>query len=258
MKVEKSIDKKASSSFIIKDDDPSVLKSFDKYKNHKIGRLDKDGYREFDANIRFIEVIKALDSKESLVAHELGVSVSVVSGITSLDRTTPINLGFIGKLRDKMPFLNLEYIELNTKVGHGNPKMFSRKLTEEETSTWRKKASSATKISTSVLMPACDRFEQVRKSAMETQVDFANKLGVVRATVVAIAGRRQNPTLNQIIALSERYGVSINWIVTGKGEMYGDGDNGSSGTALADAKKKIRTLEETVARQNKIIDKLTS
>jgi len=258
MKVEKSIDKKASSSFIIKDDDPSILKAFDKYKNHKIGRLDKDGYREFDANIRFIEVIKALDSKESLVAHELGVSVSVVSGITSLDRTTPINLAFIGKLRDKMPFLNLEYIELNTKVGHDNPKMFSRKLTEEETNIWKKKASSATKISTSVLMPACDRFEQVRKSAMETQVDFANKLGVVRATVVAIAGRRQNPTLNQIIALSERYGVSINWIVTGKGEMYGDGDNGSYGTALADAKKKIRTLEETVARQNKIIDKLTS
>ena len=255
MKVEKSIDKKAS--IPLKNDDPSILKAFDKYKNHKIGRFDKDGYREFDANIRFIEVIKALDSKESLVAHELGVSVSVVSGITSLDRTTDINLAFIGKLRDKMPFLNLKYIELNTKVGHGNPKMFSRKLTEEETNTWRKKASSATKISTSVLMPACDRFEQVRKSAMETQVDFANKLGVVRATVVAIAGRRQNPTLNQIIALSERYGVSIDWIVTGKGEMYGDGDNGSSGTALADAKKKIRTLEETVARQNKIIDKLT-
>jgi hypothetical protein len=57
--------------------------------------------------------------------------------------------------------------------------------------------------------------------------------------------------------LSERYGVSIDWIVTGKGEMYGDGDNGSSGAALSDAMKKIRTLEETVARQNKIIDKLT-
>lgn len=255
MKVEKSIDKKAS--IPLKNDAPSVLKAYAKYKDHKIGRLDKNGYREFDGNIRLIEVIKALDSKESLVAHELGVSVSVVSGITSLERTTPISLAFIGKLRDKMPFLNSNYIEYNYKVGHDNPKMFSRKLTEEETNTWKKKASSATKISTSVLMPACDRFEQVRKSAMETQVDFANKLGVVRATVVAIAGRRQNPTLNQIIALSERYGVSINWIVTGKGEMYGDGDNGSSGTALVDAKKKIRTLEEMVARQNKIIDKLT-
>jgi DNA-binding XRE family transcriptional regulator len=247
MKVEKSFNKKTN--IPLSDNDSSILKTYAKFKDHKIGRLDKNGYREFDGNIRFIEVIKALDSKESLVADQLGVSVSVVSGITSLERTTPISLAFIGKLRDKMPFLNSNYIEYNYKVGHGNPKMFSR--------TWRKKASSATKISTSVLMPACDRFEQVRKSAMETQVDFANKLGVVRATVVAIAGRRQNPTLNQIIALSERYGVSINWIVTGKGEMYGDGDNGSSGTALADAKKKIRTLEETVARQNKIIDKLT-
>tara|TARA_E500000331_G_scaffold38995_1_gene32352 strand:+ start:88 stop:858 length:771 start_codon:yes stop_codon:yes gene_type:complete len=256
MKVEKSFKKKTK--IPLTEDDPSVLKAFAKYKDHKIGRLDNNGYREFDGNIRLIEVIKALDSKESLVAHELGVSVSVVSGITSLDRTTPISLAFIGKLRDKMPFLNSNYIEYNYKVGHDNPKMFSRKLTEEEIKTWKKKVSSATKISTSVLMPACDRFEQVRKAAMETQVDFANKLGVVRATVVAIAGRRQNPTLNQIIALNERYGASITWIVTGKGEMYGDGDNGSYGTALADAKKKIRALEETVARQNKIIDKLTS
>ena len=255
MKVEKYFKKKTK--IPLSDNDSSILKTYAKFRDHKIGRLDKNGYREFDGNIRFIEVIKALDSKESLVADQLGVSVSVVSGITSLERTTPISLAFIGKLRDKMPFLNSNYIEYNYKVGHDNPKMFSRKLTEEETNTWKKKASSATKISTSVLMPACDRFEQVRKSAMETQVDFANKLGVVRATVVAIAGRRQNPTLNQIIALSERYGVSIDWIVTGKGEMYGDGDNGSSGTALADAKKKMRTLEETVARQNKIIDKLT-
>ena len=117
MKVEKSIDKKAS--IPLKNDAPSVLKAYAKYKDHKIGRLDKNGYREFDGNIRLIEVIKALDSKESLVAHELGVSVSVVSGITSLERTTPISLAFIGKLRDKMPFLNSNYIEYNYKVGHG-------------------------------------------------------------------------------------------------------------------------------------------
>ena len=77
MKVEKSFKKKTK--IPLTEDDPSILKAFAKYQDHKIGRLDNNGYREFDGNIRLIEVIKALDSKESLVAHELGVSVSVVS-----------------------------------------------------------------------------------------------------------------------------------------------------------------------------------
>ena len=43
MKVEKSFKKKTK--IPLTEDDPSILKAFAKYQDHKIGRLDNNGYR---------------------------------------------------------------------------------------------------------------------------------------------------------------------------------------------------------------------
>ena len=53
---------------------------------------------EFAPNRRLAEVITALDSSEKIVAKMLNISVSIVSGLISKERTTQITIKFLNQI----------------------------------------------------------------------------------------------------------------------------------------------------------------
>ena len=208
---------------------------------------------EFAPNRRLAEVITALDSSEKIVAKMLNISVSIVSGLISKERTTQITIKFLNQIKGAMPFLNDDFID------KGKGEMFHRKLTKDEIQKFKKTFGQSSNIKTSVHGDACDRVTAVRKRVKETQMNFSLKLDVVRAMVTAIEGRRQNPSLHFLIQLRRLYNVDIIWILTGEGEMF-NSDNSNHDDAQDQIKlldDEIAALKKEIERKNRVIDKLT-
>ena len=57
--------------------------------------------------------------------------------------------------------------------------------------------------------------------------------------------------------LHELYGVSIPWLVTDEGDIFGGKDNKNISKELEEARKEIKELNDDVTRVKKVIEKLT-
>lgn len=63
------------------------------------------------------------------------------------------------------------------------------------------------------------RFKKIRLSLVLSQAQFAEKLSISQASLSDIERGRTELSNNILIVLSNEYGISIDWIITGKGDM---------------------------------------
>ena len=65
-----------------------------------------------------------------------------------------------------------------------------------------------------------DRLKKLRKALNLTQQKFADKLGVKQNTIAQYEMGRNDPSDAVIISICREFGVSEEWIRTGKGDMF--------------------------------------
>ena len=71
-----------------------------------------------------------------------------------------------------------------------------------------------------------DRIRLVMDSTHMTQKTFAEYIGMSQAALSSIFNGRTNPTLKTVEAIvSKMPEISLQWLLFGKGEMYGSGTN---------------------------------
>lgn len=67
-----------------------------------------------------------------------------------------------------------------------------------------------------------DRIELIRQHEGMSSADFAEAIGVARATVTHILQGRNKPSLDVMLGIHKRFpNVNLDWLLTGKGEMFG-------------------------------------
>ena len=125
-------------------------------------------------------------------------------------------------------------------------KMFSRALSEDEKKKFKKTYGTASKLSSSVNKDICDRVFHLRSRLKETQLSFAEKLGVVRWSVTAIEGGRQNPSLAFIQKLKEVFNVSLDWLLMEQGDMFTQESSQANNDKVEELTKEIETLKMIV------------
>jgi transcriptional regulator with XRE-family HTH domain len=69
-----------------------------------------------------------------------------------------------------------------------------------------------------------ERLKAVRKQIDATQEEFARKLGVKMMAVSRYETGTRVPSIETIANLRENVHVDINWLLTGEGSMFGDGE----------------------------------
>lgn len=71
-----------------------------------------------------------------------------------------------------------------------------------------------------------DRFKMIMDREKLTAVAFAESIGVAQATISHILGpRNKYPSTEVILRLHQRYSdISLDWLLTGKGNMSNDSD----------------------------------
>ncbi|MFA7074906.1 MAG: helix-turn-helix domain-containing protein [Endomicrobiaceae bacterium] len=87
------------------------------------------------------------------------------------------------------------------------------------------------------------RFKNVRKKLKLSQIDFAKKLETNQSTISRYEKNENNPSSEILEKLSENCNVNINWILTGKGEMF---QTDIANQELEQLKKEIQTLKKTI------------
>ena len=65
-----------------------------------------------------------------------------------------------------------------------------------------------------------ERFALVRKEIGLSQKDIAEKAGLNRVNINRMEMGRYNPSFNTIIHILQTYNISIDWLLTGKGQMF--------------------------------------
>lgn len=69
-----------------------------------------------------------------------------------------------------------------------------------------------------------DRLEQFLKAENISQSQFADTIGVARASVSHILAGRNKPGFEFIASMSQKYPtLNLEWLITGKGKMYKSG-----------------------------------
>ena len=198
----------------------------------------------FNQNLRFIEVMELLETNPRIVSNKIGCSVSGVNVFTSPQRPKKITTDFIKKLENVMPFLNTDFI-----VYGEDHKPFIKKPTKEEAESFRVKYGVKSPTKKGINQERCSRVYEVRMMMSETQLSFAEKLGVERHLISAIEGCRQNPSIDLLILMRRKMNINIWWIMTGEEEMKLDFQASDVG--------KIRELEHENKVLKRVIEKLT-
>ncbi|MCK4764152.1 MAG: helix-turn-helix transcriptional regulator [Candidatus Aminicenantes bacterium] len=64
------------------------------------------------------------------------------------------------------------------------------------------------------------RFCQFRKAIDKTQQQLADELKIYQSTITNFEQGKTFPNLNYLNHFSGKYGLNINWLVTGKGDLF--------------------------------------
>ena len=92
-----------------------------------------------------------------------------------------------------------------------------------------------------------DRLKLFRKDKNLTQEDVATQTAISRTYISTIEAGRQDPSFSFVKTLSKTYGLSIDWLLTGEGEMMrGKGEAESVTTEAVEALSEDRMLEKIV------------
>ena len=198
----------------------------------------------FNQNLRFIEVMELLETNPRIVSNKIGCSVSGVNVFTSPQRPKKITTDFIKKLESVMPFLNTDFI-----VYGEDHKPFIKKPTKEEAESFKVKYGVKSPTKKGINQERCSRVYEVRMMMSETQLSFAEKLGVERHLISAIEGCRQNPSIDLLILMRRIMNINLWWVMTGEEEMKLDFQASDVG--------KIRELEHENKVLKRVVEKLS-
>lgn len=198
----------------------------------------------FNQNLRFIEVMELLETNPRIVSNKIGCSVSGVNVFTSPQRPKKITTDFIKKLENVMPFLNTDFI-----VYGEDHKPFIKKPTKEEAESFKVKYGVKSPTKKGINQERCSRVYEVRMMMSETQLSFAEKLGVERHLISAIEGCRQNPSIDLLILMRRIMNINLWWVMTGEEEMKLDFQASDVG--------KIRELEHENKVLKRVVEKLS-
>ena len=92
-----------------------------------------------------------------------------------------------------------------------------------------------------------DRLKLFRKDKNLTQEDVATQTAISRTYISTIEAGRQDPSFSFVKTLSKTYSLSIDWLLTGEGEMMrGKGEAESVTTEAIEALSEDRMLEKIV------------
>jgi transcriptional regulator with XRE-family HTH domain len=64
------------------------------------------------------------------------------------------------------------------------------------------------------------RFILFRKAIKKTQLQLAKETGIAIETIDETENGRKFPEINYLHTLNKRYGLNINWILSGDGDMF--------------------------------------
>ena len=93
-----------------------------------------------------------------------------------------------------------------------------------------------------------ERFSEIRKHLNMAQNEFAVFIGVQKSVVSEIEKNKREISKNVLMGVSSKCGVSIDWLLTGKGEPFLQEPTGSQGTLPANSGSvKIPLLRQTVS-----------
>ena len=199
---------------------------------------------DFNQNLRFIEVMELLETNPRIVSNKIGCSVSGVNVFTSPQRPKKITTDFIKKLESVMPFLNTDFI-----VYGEDHKPFNKNPTKEEAESFKVKYGVKSPTKKGINQERCSRVYEVRMMMSETQLSFAEKLGVERHLISAIEGCRQNPSIDLLILMRRIMNINLWWVMTGEEEMKLDFQASDVG--------KIRELEHENKVLKRVVEKLS-
>ena len=199
---------------------------------------------DFNQNLRFIEVMELLETNPRIVSNKIGCSVSGVNVFTSPQRPKKITTDFIKRLESVMPFLNTDFI-----VYGEDHKPFIKKPTKEEAESFKVKYGVKSPTKKGINQERCSRVYEVRMMMSETQLSFAEKLGVERHLISAIEGCRQNPSIDLLILMRRIMNINLWWVMTGEEEMKLDFQASDVG--------KIRELEHENKVLKRVVEKLS-
>ena len=64
------------------------------------------------------------------------------------------------------------------------------------------------------------RLREIRTHKNLTQLDFGKLLGVTKQAVANVESSHSNPSIAFLSKLIEIFDVNVNWLITGKGNMF--------------------------------------
>ena len=69
-----------------------------------------------------------------------------------------------------------------------------------------------------------DNIKKLRNELGLTQVEFGDKIGIKQNTLASIESGKKNTSRQNLLAISREFGVRLEWLETGEGEMYKQAD----------------------------------
>ena len=69
-----------------------------------------------------------------------------------------------------------------------------------------------------------DNIKELRRVLGLTQQRFSARIGITQGTIAAIESNKRNISRQALMSISREFGVRIEWLETGEGEMFGAHD----------------------------------
>jgi transcriptional regulator with XRE-family HTH domain len=76
------------------------------------------------------------------------------------------------------------------------------------------------KEKTSIKKGVGSRFWQFRRALNKTQQQLADELGIYQSTITNFEQGKTFPNINYLYYFNEKYGLDINWLITGAGVTF--------------------------------------
>lgn len=103
-----------------------------------------------------------------------------------------------------------------------------------------------------------ERIKKCRRVLGLSQADFANKIGISRITLARYESGERQPDAGVLLQISRIFKISIDWLLTGQGEMFIKQEERNEAQELLDELERIRRDygEEHYRRAIKLAKKL--
>lgn len=159
----------------------------------------------------FKELIDTFEVDRRVIADHLGMSHGTITGL--IEGTSQFSEEVVKKLTEKFP-INVGYLFQLSQDMWTDPSFKPEEVFPKS------KIKRVTEIKKGINPTVCDRVKMVRKDQDFTQHDFATEIQIERHIQTSIENYRQNPTVEYMALLNLRFGVNLNYIITGIGPMY--------------------------------------